>query len=439
MLGLRGALTGENRLLRLKARLVQSRFSRGVLTLMAGTAVGQLVPILVSPILTRLYTPEDFGVLAIYASIISTCLVAVSLRFELAIPLPAEERDAESLLLISFGVMGLTVLLSTAAIAFAGNLFSTWRLSEFDSFLYLVPLGLGTAGAYQVLSYWAVRQGSFNLLAGTKIRQGVGLAVTQTTLAIPLGGPLGLILGDVVGRVAGISKFYTLFRARAWRWPSGTHLRRMISRYKRFPLIASGSSLLNSAGLHLAPLLLAIGYGPFVAGSFALAQRIVGLPIGLIGASVGKVYFNKLAVVARERPSDLRRLLTGTVGGLLALGLVPLGLAMLIAPPLFGVVFGADWVEAGKYIQIAAVAYLLQFAIGPVGQTLHALERQVLQLGWDILRVVLVFTAILGSSFVGLGPYGAIAAYTVAMGVCYIAFFWLAYSAAGSDNREVSS
>lgn len=416
-------------LLRLRARLPFGRFGQNVAVLAGGTALGQGLVVLASPVLTRLYTPEDLGALTVYTSILAILLVVVSLRYEISIPLPDSDSVGASLLGVTLlAVFGMSALIAAGTLVFGGPLVDFVNAPALRGYLWLLPLGLVGAGTYQALSYWAVRKQAFGRIARTKLTQSIGLVFTQIGLGLLTLGPVGLLAGQVVGYTAGSGN---LARS-AWREDMAVlktvtlgAMRRAASRYRRFPLLASGAALLNSGGVQLPPLLLAAFYGPQVAGWFGLGQRVIRMPMTLVGQSVAQVYLSEASRLAQEDPPGMRRLFLRTASRLCLTGSLPIVLLGLAGPWLFAFVFGGAWREAGLYVQVLAVMFAVQFAVVPLSQTLNVLERQDLQLAWDASRLVLVVAGLVAASQLGWTATTAILAYGIAMTVAYVILFFL--------------
>lgn len=411
--------------------LQESHFVRSVAVLAGGTAAGQAIVVLSSPILTRLYTPEDFGVLAVYVSILSILVVVASLRYELAIPLPKHDDIAANLLVFSLAIVfGVGMLSGVVVWLFGDQLVSWTNAPAMKPYLWLLPLSLVGAGTYQVLNYWAIRRRAFFHVARTRLYQGVAQVFTQVLLGLTKFGPGGLLLGDVVGRAGGSGTLAALaFKrdAELFKRISIGGIKLAAVRYRRFPLLSSGSSLLNSAGLQLPAILLAAFYGPQVAGWFALGQRVVGVPAVLIGRAVAQVYIGEAARFARESPAELHRLFSATAKRLFFVGIVPIALLMLGGPLFFELVFGANWSEAGNYLRILGAMFLVQFVVAPLSQTLNVLERQDLQLVWDAGRLVLVVGTIVAAYLLDFPAAVAIAVYGVGMILAYLSLFSISF------------
>ncbi|MEW6216689.1 MAG: oligosaccharide flippase family protein, partial [Candidatus Bipolaricaulota bacterium] len=262
----------SNSLQALRRFIPRGGFGRSVAVLAGGTALGQTVTILASPLLTRLYDPQDFGIAAVYTSLLSIFSVVASLRYELAIPLPEEEPTAANVLWFSLLMVGLTACVAGLGVWFlGGKLVHLVNSPGLRPFLWLLPLGMALVGTYQVFSYWAIRREAFPRLARTKVTQGVSSVAVQLLFGFAYAGPLGLLLGRVVGQAAGVGTLALLARRRdaealrAWSWQ---RMRYVALRYRRFPMLSSGAALINALGLQVPVLLLSSLYGAQVVGHF---------------------------------------------------------------------------------------------------------------------------------------------------------------------------
>lgn len=405
-------------------------FVANVTKIVSGAGVGQVAVLLASPLLTRLYAPEDFGVLAIYVSMFSLVVVFAGLRFEGAIPLPEEDSDGLALLVLAVGsILAVCVVLAIIARTFGAEIGGLVNAPDLGSHLWLVPLAVLAAGIYQVLSFWAIRMSAFHAIARTKLHQGLGMAVTQSVLGLVIRGPLGLLLGDVVGRAIGITTLVRhSMKTTDWKAVRALRLARLsevAKRFKRFPLISAPSRMINAAGLDLPPIMLAAFFGTEVAGWFLLTQRLVGAPASLIGQAVAQVYLGEAATLVRQAEAGVRPLFFRTVKMLLLVGAPPILLLMLLGPWAFSVVFGTEWVVSGQYVRLTALMFLAQFVVVPVSETLNILERQDLQLWWDIGRLFASLGAILVAQLFGYSHLTAVFLYGAAMLAAYLALLLL--------------
>jgi len=380
-------------------RLRGGTFARHVMTLASGTAVGQVLLVLSLPVLTRLYSPADYGALAVYASTLTVLLVVASLRFELAIPLPEDDSVAGSLLALSLlslaavtALVGLMVWLAGAALV------ARAKVPALQPYLWLIPIGLAGAGVFQALSYWAIRRRAFSRIARAKVSQGVGQVAVQVGLGIARAGAPGLLIGDVVGRVAGGGGVTLLaLRDRAFAHVTRESIAAAALRYRRFPLLMTPSGLLNIGSLQLPSILFAAGFGAAAAGLYALSYKMLVLPTMLVAQAVGQVFLSRAAAVSTE-PARLRALADRTALALFAGGL-PVFCAMAIGgPEIVSAVMGAQWEQAGRYAQILAPWFALWLVSNPLSGLLSVREWQ----GSALAFTAVEFGLRLGALLIGI-------------------------------------
>ena len=387
-------------------------FRLKVLQVAGGTAIAQGLGALASPLLTRLYSPADFGVLVVYVSLVALLVIVASMRYEFALPIPEDDGEAINLLALCL----LLVAFSTCAISLAlfglqGRILGWTGTPALGPFLWLVPVSILGAGFYQVFNCWAIRKGAYARIARTKVTQGL----TQLSLQLAVGtlspGPMGLLVGDAVGRSNGTRTLAMLDWRRDWprlRLVSWAGMWKSAVRFRRFPLISSSTAFMNTFNLRAPALLLAVHYGPAVAGGFALAQRVFALPSAVIGESVAQVYFGEFARMSNGNAGGLMGLFKGTVKRMILLGL-PLMLGSCAAGWfLFPVIFGQAWREAGLFAVAIAPMALAQFAGACADSSLLVLERQDLAFYREVLRTTMLLSGILAAWFLGWGALRAI-------------------------------
>lgn len=403
--------------------LAPGSFGRNVSMLAGSTAMGQVVVLASSPLLTRLYEPKELGTLAVYVAVLSTLSTIGALRYELAIPLPGDDDEAANVLAVSLvAALTLASIVGIATVFFGDDLAGLLGTAQLATLLWLLPISLLGASIYISLSYWAIRVEEFRLIARTRIYQSSAMVTTQLALGLVGVGAAGLLVGDAIGRAGGSGTLARRLVARdkaSIKRISLSSMKLQANRYRRFPLLSSGSGLINSLGLNLPPLIIAGLYGPAVAGWFGLAQRVVIAPVGVIGLSVSKVYFSRAAQLSREDIKDLERLFRRTARQLFFVGLPVAVILAAAAPPLFTTIFGEAWRSAGDYARIMSVMFLAQFVAVPLSQTLNVLEKQGLQFSWDLFRLVAVVAAFGFGAWFDWTIGGTVALWTAAMTASY--------------------
>jgi O-antigen/teichoic acid export membrane protein len=411
---------------------------RGLASIVTGSVAGQAIVILSYPLLTRIYDPADFGLLTVFGSVVGMIAVASTASLEAAVPLPLRDRDAAAVawaaLAAVAGVAGLTALLGIVAAEPLAALLGVPTLADHWWLIVLTVLAMGT---YLVLSEWMVRDRSYGALARRNLLQGVGQVGTQVGLGVAGAGPTGLLLGLGVGRVAALGGLVSRGGLLRQPRPGPAQLRAAVSRYRRFPLLAMPSALINSAGLEVPLLLVAAVYGDVSAGLLGLTVRVIAGPSTIIGQAVMQVFTGESSAAIREPRGTLGRTVRTSVRRLLLVGAVPAAVLIVAGPWLFGLVFGPEWTQAGEYARLLALAYLGQFAVMPVSSTLFLLERQDRELGWVIFRFTLTAGGPLLCGLVGASVSTAIAALAAGHVVSYVLLYRFCVNAADASDRDL--
>jgi len=357
-----------------------SSFASDVLKLVGGTAFAQIIAILASPILTRLYGPDAFGFFAIFTSITSIIGVIACMRYELAIMLPKADEKAANLLALCLLCVAAVSGLTVPVLYFGGDaLLSMLRAPELDPYLILVPPFIFINGIFLALNYWNSRTRHFGRLSVARVTS--SLAATGTQLGAGFAGyATG---GSLIGAsLMGVSISTGVLGAQIWRDDHST-FRRSISwrgmaeglkRYKKFPLIDNSSALLNAASWQLPAFLLAAFFSPEIVGYYALGFRVLQLPMSLIGGSITQVFFQRASKARSD--GTLSLLVENMFHSLVAIGIFPILTVTIVGPELFAVIFGDAWVEAGLYAQILSIWAFVWFISSPLSTIRAVLEKQ---------------------------------------------------------------
>ncbi|MGG1612740.1 lipopolysaccharide biosynthesis protein [Paenibacillus sp. FSL K6-2441] len=375
-------------------KLKNDGFLKNVAVLASGTVVSQVIVMATLPVLTRLYSPTEYGTYSMYLSIIGILLMVISFSYENAITLPEDDRTASNVLSLSLRICIGVSIASGIGIHILEEPLSAWLHESYLTHYYLFFIvSLFVAGFYQILNYWSIRKKYFKQLARTKYTQSLSQVSSQIGLSLFHLGPLGLIIGDIIGRFGGLLPQWKLWRrdvksqAITSDWAD---LKESAYRYRRFPFLSMAAGLLNSVVLYVPTILLASFYGPQVAGWFALCQRILGSPMTLIMTSVRNVYLAESADSMINHPHKLYPLFRKTVRNVFLFGALVIFIIVGVGPYLFSFLFGEEWARSGSFIRILSMMYLSQFVANSVGSTIDVMERQDLHLYREIIRTVLI-------------------------------------------------
>lgn len=361
--------------------LARGSFNRKLLTLSSGTMLGQLVFVISSPLITRLYSPAEFGLFAIFATIASLAGAVSALRYELSIPMA--RSDDEAVALVAGGSLAsvvFAILLAGLIWAFGDALLDALDAQELGQLLWLVPPVIVVWGCFHLIGHWSIRQSTLSINATGNFLQAALAAMAQIGLGLASLTGFGLIIGFVVGHVGRLA-YLARYTARGlgrhiagFRFRLALHLLRV---NWRFPALVMPSALLQSASQLLPAILVAALYGPALAGLFALSQRIMGMPVRMLSEAASQVY---LGEAGRLHGQARLSLFNRTAIRFFLLGLVGIMPVLLAGPDLFALLFGEAWREAGRIVQVLAPLYLARFVVLPISQTLNIYGGQSRQL-----------------------------------------------------------
>lgn len=354
---------------------IRSDFARHVLALASGTSLAQAIPVLISPILTRLYSPDEFGVFALYLVLVSILSVEATGRYELAIMLPRKDEDARHLVVISLCIAGcFSVLLALLLWLFSSQIARWLGNPGMEAWLYLLPVGVLVIGAYQTFSFWLSRQKAYPRMGKNRVMQGGLTACGQLFSGWGGSGVGGLMISDLLGR--GITTW--IIGRDFFQQPVGFYKLRklaLLRRYWHLSKFSSIASVLNTASSYLPVLMLSSFFGAQIVGLYALSQRVLLVPLSVIGYSVGQVFFQQVTTV-RDQPEKLDKLVYRLLIRLLMVGIIPFSIITFHGDHIFAFLFGAQWRVAGEYAQYLSVWLLLVFVFSPFSMLFNVLGKE---------------------------------------------------------------
>lgn len=342
----------------------KSEFIRHILTLITGTTIAQVIPLIVTPVLTRIYSPEDFGLFALYMSIIAILGVLATGRYELAIMLPEKDEDALNIVYISLiitlfvsSIILIIIAIFNSEIAniLGNSLISTW--------LYIIPISVLFIGINQTLNYWNNRNKLYYNLGNSRITQSLSASCFQYLAGINLlvkNG--GLIIGYIIGQFMAILYLLLLFiryRRSTNICINRTTLTTQLVRYKDYPIKNIPGAFIDALASWMPVFLLGFLYSPASAGIYLLTIKVINLPMTFIGAAFSQVYYRKATELSKI--GSLYQFVLKTSIILSIIITLPMITIMIWGPELFTFVFDKKWLDAGKFSQLLAPMTIISF------------------------------------------------------------------------------
>lgn len=373
--------------------ILNKPFVKNVIVVATGTASAQAVTMAFSPVITRLYGPETFGVLGVFMAMVGIISPLAALTYPTAIVLPKSDREAKGLMKISIYIACLIATL-TSILLFLLNkqIVSLFKIEAIAPFLYLVPIVIVFAAFLQVAQQWLIRTKEFRVTAKVTFinamilnsaKASVGLFYPIASVLVIL-STLGSALNAIMLIIGTRSAKHNMFGNSM----SLKLLRTIAEKYKDFPLFRAPQVFINAISQSLPILLLSSFFGPASAGLYSISRTVLIMPITLIGKSVGDVLYPRLTE-AKEKDENFTRLIVIATLSLSAVGLIPFGTVVVFGSWLFEFVFGSEWSAAGDYAKWLALWLFFRFVSRPSIIAIPILNLQGRFLVYEIVSISL--------------------------------------------------
>lgn len=360
-----------------------------------GTASGQGLIFLASPLLTRFYDQTDFGFFAIFLSTVSIFSTILTLRYELCIVSLSRNTAALLALRATIWLSNFLGLLSFVIAILWPSAFLPMHWSHLHVALAILT-GLLTA-QITALSAWYSRLRSFRWLALLKIFQNSGIAATSL-LAGYYGWHSGLLLSQASGLLLAFFLCFPLYlRLNTFALPEKHFF--ILKQNIKFPKYLLLAASIDIFSLQLPVYLLSSLFSISIAGEYSLAWRVLIAPVTLISTSLGQVFFQRISK-AHTQGKDIRAIIFQTWKILAFLGAFPFLLIFFYGAEIFSFTFGMRWEHAGYLAQLMAPMLFAIFISSPTSSFYTSCGLQKYSLFFCIASLFLRTSAIyIGSHY----------------------------------------
>ncbi len=392
--------------------------------LASGALIARVIGLASTPVLTRIYTPEDFGLLSVFMAVLAMIVPFATLRYSVAIPLLKNDGIAINLVLGSLIILLTVTFLTIFFIGlFHSMLFDVFSLNDLISYWWLLPVAVLGTGLYEIFKSWFIRQKDFKSLAKTDVYVTASGAIIKIGLGLFGFKPLGLLIGAVFTNIVGAAplaiKTYHSIK-RNIRYVSGTRIKFLLKRYIEYPKYRLPSQFILVLSQQAPLFVLATLFGAGTVGQFSLALMALSIPISLLGNTTGQAYYAEVAKIGRKNPKKILEISKDVVKKLFLFSLIPFLVLLFAAPWLFSMVFGEMWYDAGEYARLLSVYMLTAFISGPLVNALSIFENQLLFFKLNIIRLGLLAGLFLLTWLMHFDPTETIFLYSIVMSGFFI-------------------
>lgn len=370
----------KNTITRFRQRIQNSSFLKNALTLISSTVVAQLMPIVTAPILTRIYSPDDYGVLGIYMAVSGLFSVFSTLGYANAIMIAKEEEEARQLMTICiYNALFVSFISLVVVLILRGVISKYFQIEKMsDIYLYFIPFTVLINGLNAALSVWANKKGQYKRMAFSRI----GTSVLTPIISISI----GLLYHDFFGLFLGLIAGQLIFTLVLWiqSWKDDTQLlqflnfsllKRPYKQHKNFFLFSLPADFINSFTNQIPIFILSSLAGPGVVGQYNMSNRMLGLPSSFISGSIGEV-FKQRATEDYHKTGTCLPIFIKTFKTLFFLSLPIFSIIFIFGADLFAFAFGDKWRQAGEFSRIMAFMFFLRFFVSPLTYTFFIKNKQ---------------------------------------------------------------
>ena len=367
----------------------KSLFRKNFFTLFKGSFISQLIPLAISPFLTRLYTPEDFGALSLFVAITSILGSVINGRYEQAIMLVNDKRKINLITLLSLLIaLFISVFLLLILLIFNETIIQLLDFPSFSIWLYYIPLVSFLISVFNTFNFYHLKQKELKSISSSEIQKATIFSVVQLIYPFFREGAFGLIIGKI------ISTFYTsiyLFKKSSFNFTifDKKQLLQISKRFINFPKYTTPAILLNNLSVSGIQLLIPFFYSATTLGFYSIMNKVMSAPFGFIGNSISQAFLKEIS----DSKKNVYDVTKSILLKLVLISFIGYGLSFLLLEDFFQFVYGENWRVAGTFAKYLTPFFIFKFIASPLTSIHTAFEKQRL----SFLLQILMFLVSVGS------------------------------------------
>lgn len=420
--------------------ILKNKFIKNIIMLTSGTAIAQVLTMLISPIITRVYSPNDYGVLTIYTATLGTISLIGALSYDSAIPIAENDKKAINVLALSNIILFLCTFILILILFFYGeNILKLFNAEILIENKYYMVIGFLVTGLYTILTNWALRKKDFQSITKTKLSQSILGNLTKLLLGYISFGNIGLIIGTILGQSAGITtliKSLLKSNRNLFKYINLNECIWSLKRYKNFPIYYAPTTFILSFSSQAPVIFISTLYGTDVSGFYGLALSITFLPMTFIGKSVQDVFYGEIASIGRKKSNEIKKLSNKLLKKLIIISIIPMSILFFLGPKLFSIIFGEAWKDAGIYSSLLVPFAFAYFIFQPISVIFSIFEKQKKFLVLNILKLILVLNTFIIAKILNLNSYITILIFSIFMSFIEVLKYILAQKILNNEIRN---
>ncbi len=365
-------------------KINKNEFVKNVLILFSGAVVAQFLPILFTPVLSRMYNPAAFGIFSVFVGITNITSQIACLRYDYALVVAEDDDEATKLFLLSSVITFMfSVITAVIFIPFSSQLSVLFSIKETPQALLLVPLTTFIISMTSVLNYYNVRFKNYKIITSANIIKSIFAVIIQIVLGLLHFGYWGLLLGQLISYGFGNTRMLMALKGKIHKEMLDIKILLLVAgKYQNYAKFTVASSVANNLTYNLLPSLITGAYSQNHAGYYGMINRTLGLPLTLISNTVSQVFMKQVS----DEKTDGEKLATTfkkVSKMLMLISVIPFALLFIFAEPVIPFVLGNEWAPAAKFLKYLIPLFAVRFVVGPISSSALVMQKQKATMFWQ--------------------------------------------------------
>ncbi|MHC1716413.1 MAG: lipopolysaccharide biosynthesis protein [Candidatus Dojkabacteria bacterium] len=416
-----------------------SKYKKNVLIMIAGRVLAQALPILLTPLLTRIYSPGDFGVFGVFSTIISIVAMVSNGRYCLSIILPKDEEKARKLFFLSSSLSTISTILFTFFLLLFGNsFFGVLNTNVLAQYALIIVLNMLFLGLYESIYYYTLRVQAFKILTTNIIIQALVLIASRLILGYLGYTEIGLIFSYLLSYAVSYILLVIRLKMPVLRLVKEFNFGlywKLIKEYYKFPKFSLLADTLSMTANMAPNILLNKVFGSVVTGYYSMSDKILASPLWLVTSSVGDVFKQEASEQFRTKGSCFK-VFKKTATAMFFVGIVPFAVIFIVSPLIVPFLLGEGWEPVGDIIRIFSIMYFIKFVVRPIYPVLYIVRRQNYNAIFQAIHLLAIIVAFaVGISTMNL--YVCLITWSVLTSISYIIIFIFSFKFAKETKYKV--
>lgn len=370
-------------------------------TLIKGSLIANLITIIISPLITRLYSPHEFGVYTLFITIITLFGPILNMKYDMAIVNSKEKKEEFNLITIAF----LIGLFTSVTISIFYSIY-VWLVTDIKYYICLTIclFLLIITSINNVLVSINNKQQEYKLMSNVTIIKSLSNSFFSSIFGFLKFSFYGLITAQIISLINGTYKQSEFIRKKFsdFSFVSIREIKENFQKNINFMFFTASAAFLTTSIYSSIILFITYEYDAKELGFYSLGYRILGLPFSIISLNVAKVFYER----AVKNKKEFRKTFKETLKVLLFV-ITPIILAIAIAAPLsFGYIFGSEWRKAGIFILILSPMFFTKLISESLNTTYIVMNKQNLEFYYQIILLISFIILYLLIHNLNVGVYG---------------------------------